>query len=76
MEDPVKRALILDTQREIERLKTVLTETNLLLAHSRELISSSRHFIAMLEHDRDARSISRSAAGRRRSSGPEFENTA
>jgi len=74
-ENPVK-ALILDTQREIERLKTVVAETNLLLAHSRAVISTSRHFLAMLEHDRDARILSRNATEWTRSGGSEFENTA
>src|SRR5215467_13905745 len=72
-ENPVK-ALILDTQREIERLKTVVAETNLLLAHSRAVISTSRHFLAMLEHDRDARILSRNATEWTRSGGSEFEN--
>lgn len=55
-------ALISDTRREIERLKAVVAETNLLLAHSRALISSSRDLLVMLEHDRDLRSPSRNAA--------------
>jgi hypothetical protein len=73
--NPVKKALILDNQREIERLRTVVAETNQLLAQSREVLSTSRHFLAMLEHDRDPRILSRSATGWTRSSGSEFENT-
>jgi len=48
-------SLVSDTRCEIERLKAVIAETNLLLAHSRALISSTRDLIIMLEHDRDAR---------------------
>ena len=48
-------SLVSDTRREIERLKAVVAETNLLLAHSRALISRTRDLLAMLEHDRDAR---------------------
>jgi len=48
-------SLVSDTRREIERLKAVVAETNLLLAHSRALISSTRDLLAMLEHDCDAR---------------------
>jgi len=48
-------SLVSDTRREIERLKAVLAETNLLLAHSRALISSTRELLAMLEHDGDAK---------------------
>jgi len=70
------KALILDTKREIERLKTVVAETNLLLAYSREVISTSRRFLAMLEHDRDPRIQDRNATGSTRSSGSEFQNTA
>jgi len=55
-------ALISDTRREIERLKAVVAETNLLLAHSRALISSSRDLLVMLEHGRDSRIPSRNAA--------------
>ena len=55
-------ALISDTRREIERLKAVVEETNLLLAHSRALIASSRDLLDMLEHDRDLRIQSRNAA--------------
>jgi hypothetical protein len=56
-------ALILDTQREIERLKAVVAETNLLLAHSREVVSSSMDLLAMLEHGRDPKILSRNATG-------------
>jgi hypothetical protein len=48
-------SLVSDTRREIERLKAVMAETNLLVAHSRALISSTRDLLAMLEHDRDAK---------------------
>src|SRR5262249_20128500 len=71
--NPVKKALILDAQREIERLKNVVAESNQLLAQSREVLSTSRHFLAMLEHDRDPRILSRNATGWTRSRGSEFE---
>ena len=48
-------SLVSESRREIERLKAVMAETNLLLAHSRALISSTWDLLAMLEHDRDAR---------------------